>query len=147
MNLTFSDRLREERKRLGLNQPDFAAIAGVTKLTQINWEKGRRSPTASQLEQYHHAGVDVTYLITGSRHIESNSDKPAPAGQNLRLEKVIAAAREAEPDALTDLGLYLCGYGRCMKLAGGLTEAEFAACTDRIISLYKPEQQTTEGKA
>lgn len=60
-------RLKEERERLGLNQTDFAAIAGAAKRTQIDWEKGVTSPNAEQLAAIAAAGADVLYILTGVR--------------------------------------------------------------------------------
>ena len=61
------DRLREERERLGLNQPDFASTAGVSRRTLIDWEKNATSPNAVQLFALNKIGVDVSYVITGIR--------------------------------------------------------------------------------
>lgn len=65
------ERIKEERDRLGLNQPDFAEIAGAKKRTLIEWEKGSTSPTAVQLSALYAAGVDTHYILTGQR----SSDK------------------------------------------------------------------------
>lgn len=61
----FSDRLREERKRLGLNQADFAALGGVKKDAQLNYERGSRAPDSNYLAAIAAAGVDVLYLLVG----------------------------------------------------------------------------------
>ena len=66
------DRLKEERERIGLNQTDFAALAGASKNTQYNYEKGERSPDANYLAAASAAGIDVLYVVTGER-------KPQPA--------------------------------------------------------------------
>jgi len=63
----FGDRLKEERQRLGLNQSDFAAFAGVAKNSQLNYEKGERSPDAVYLTAVAEKGVDVLYVVTGNR--------------------------------------------------------------------------------
>ncbi|OCS48535.1 helix-turn-helix domain-containing protein [Ralstonia pickettii] len=62
-----ADRLREERKRLGLTQERFGAEGGVGKLAQLNYEKGQRSPDAAYLSAIALAGVDVSYVLTGER--------------------------------------------------------------------------------
>lgn len=62
---TFSDRLREERARFGLNQSDFGALGKVTRSAQLNYEKGERSPDADYLSALVEHGVDVHYLLTG----------------------------------------------------------------------------------
>lgn len=61
------ERLKEERERLGLNQTEFAALAGASKNTQYNYEKGERSPDANYLAAAAQQGVDVLYIVTGSR--------------------------------------------------------------------------------
>ena len=61
------ERLKEERQRLGLNQSDFAALAGVTKNSQLNYEKGERSPDTAYLAAVAESGVDVQYVVTGKR--------------------------------------------------------------------------------
>lgn len=61
------DRLRDERWRLQLGQPEFAAKAGVSKTSQFYYEKGERSPDADYLQKAHAAGIDTHYVITGER--------------------------------------------------------------------------------
>ncbi|WP_411959630.1 helix-turn-helix domain-containing protein [Pseudomonas sp. s4] len=65
--MNIGERLREERVRLGYNQADFAAIAGVAKTSQFNYEKGERSPDAAYLAAVAEKGVDVLYVVTGVR--------------------------------------------------------------------------------
>lgn len=59
------ERLKEERTKLGLTQPEFGELVGAKKRTVIDWEKGVSSPTALQLAVFSDSGVDVTYIITG----------------------------------------------------------------------------------
>ncbi|GHD59799.1 helix-turn-helix domain-containing protein [Jeongeupia chitinilytica] len=65
---SFGARLREERKRLGLNQDDFAAIGGVRKNAQSNYEKDERAPDAAYLQLVGAAGVDVLFVVTGEHN-------------------------------------------------------------------------------
>lgn len=68
MNIhTTGVRLKEERERLGLTQPEFAEVAGVKKRALIDWEKGVSSPTAVQMSALAGIGVDVLYVVTGQR--------------------------------------------------------------------------------
>jgi transcriptional regulator with XRE-family HTH domain len=64
---TFGGRLRAERERLGLNQRDFAALAGNSKETQVNYEAERRSPDARAMMAWAAQGVDVLFVLTGRR--------------------------------------------------------------------------------
>lgn len=59
------ERIKKERTKLGLNQPDFAQIAGVSRRTVIDWEKNVSSPTAVQLSALSEIGIDVGYVVTG----------------------------------------------------------------------------------
>ncbi|MDZ7862653.1 helix-turn-helix transcriptional regulator [Acidovorax sp.] len=63
--MIFSERLKQERERLGLTQPRLAEMLGVGKTTVINWEKGSSSPTAQQLALLVPAGMDVWFVMTG----------------------------------------------------------------------------------
>lgn len=60
-------RLLEERKRLGLTQVDFSSMGDISKFTLLNYEKGSRYPTADFLALIDKGGVDVLYVITGTR--------------------------------------------------------------------------------
>lgn len=61
------DRLREERDRLGLNQTDFGALAGVSRGTQKAYELGNSSPSVEYLLALQRIEVDVQYVLTGAR--------------------------------------------------------------------------------
>jgi transcriptional regulator with XRE-family HTH domain len=71
-------RLLQEREALGKTQSDFAAIAaaagvpGATRQSQAKYEKGLAMPSAAYLSVIATAGVDVLYILTGSR------EGPAP---------------------------------------------------------------------
>ncbi len=73
---TFFERLREERKRLGLNQAEMAGIAGVGRQAQVSYENGERSPNADYLQAIAAAGVDVQYLVTSIRSQEAAEAEP-----------------------------------------------------------------------
>ncbi|TCM61888.1 helix-turn-helix protein [Acinetobacter calcoaceticus] len=93
-------RIKEERTRLGLNQPDFAALANSSKRTLIDWEKEVSSPTAVQMAALAQSGVDVQYVITGLR-----SSNALPTDETLVLEKY----RLADQDVKTNVVLLLLG--------------------------------------
>jgi len=63
----FGDRLREERKRLALNQEQFAQAAGIQRLAQSQYEAESREPRISYLAAIGAAGVDLYYLMFGKR--------------------------------------------------------------------------------
>lgn len=74
----FAERLREERKRVGLTQTDMAAAGGVQKNAQSLYEKGERAPSADYLQKLVNTGIDVPFLFTGHRTGPVRSG-PAPA--------------------------------------------------------------------
>lgn len=63
---TFGERLRQERSRLSLTQEAFAAIGGVKKLAQINYEQGKTFPDAGYLIALSSVGVDIAYVMLGT---------------------------------------------------------------------------------
>ncbi|WP_282395759.1 helix-turn-helix transcriptional regulator [Pseudomonas sp. PS01298] len=62
-----TQRLREERLRLGLTQSELAAFGGVKVNAQNVYERGIRVPNAIYLANIAKAGVDVLYVLTGGR--------------------------------------------------------------------------------
>ncbi|HGP2813929.1 TPA: helix-turn-helix domain-containing protein [Salmonella enterica] len=74
MKISIGVRLKEERGRLGLSQAAMGDIGGVKKLTQLNYEKGERSPDAAYLCAISKFGADIQFIVTGVRSAESLSD-------------------------------------------------------------------------
>lgn len=67
--LNFGTRLKEERKRLGMSQTEFAAAVGVHLNTQSRYEKGDRTPDATYLDAIKSVGVDLGYVLSGTKKI------------------------------------------------------------------------------
>lgn len=65
--MTIGERLKLERVRLGLTQPQFAVVGLTTKKSQIDYEQGNSFPKASYLAAISKIGADVNYIITGER--------------------------------------------------------------------------------
>ena len=63
---TFGQRLKSERKRLGMTQPEFALVGKVEKGTQINYEQDKRFPSADYLIAIASVGVDTQYVLHGT---------------------------------------------------------------------------------
>ncbi len=87
--MAISDRLKEERKRLKLSQPDFGALGGAGKTTVIAWERGDATPNAAFLQAAAKVGADVRYIITGQR------DGPAPEVLSADERELLALFRAA----------------------------------------------------
>lgn len=75
-NLPIGERLSDERKRLGYNQSDFSALAGITRKTLFGYESGERAPDALALAAWAKSGLNVLYVVTGQRQ---GVPAPAPA--------------------------------------------------------------------
>ena len=71
--IAFGHRLREERVRKGLNQTDMASLGGVSRNSQTAYETGASTAGAAYLLALSEAGVDVGYVVTGTRSV-SNLD-------------------------------------------------------------------------
>lgn len=50
-----------------MNQTDFAAVGGVGRKSQFNYEEDERQPDAAYLAAISAVGADVLYILTGSR--------------------------------------------------------------------------------
>jgi transcriptional regulator with XRE-family HTH domain len=68
--MTISDRLKQEREKLGFSQSSAGELVGVTKQTFIQWEKGKSYPDAHQITLLLENGFDVSYILTGNLPIE-----------------------------------------------------------------------------
>jgi transcriptional regulator with XRE-family HTH domain len=93
--VTFKERLKEERNRIRRNQSDFAALAGKTKKTVIEWEKGNGSPNSEDLMAFATAGADVQYILTGI-----HSATALAADERLLLERYRSSNQALKDAAL-----------------------------------------------
>ncbi|WP_295548791.1 helix-turn-helix domain-containing protein [uncultured Pseudacidovorax sp.] len=91
----FCSRLIEERKRLGLNQAAFGALGGVTKDSQLNYEKGTRRPDSEYLEALAMHDVDVAYVLTGHRMLMAGY--VAPPVVRVQKQGLTASRQSSQP--------------------------------------------------
>lgn len=109
----FSARLRQERKRLGHNQADFGKLGGVTLATQSRYELGTSVPDAQYLTQIAGLGVDVQFVLTGTRVVGDyvqpaeaeliHSFRTLPAAAQIAFRYLIAGTRNRQHSRLTEL--------------------------------------------
>ncbi|WP_373840466.1 helix-turn-helix domain-containing protein [Glaesserella sp.] len=83
-----AERLKNERERLRLTQEQLGAVGGVTKLSQFNYENGKRTPDANYLAEVAKVGVDILYVILGE-----TANTPLNEEETLLLHKY----RHADP--------------------------------------------------
>ena len=98
--MTIEIRLKEERNRMGFNQPDFAALGSKTKKTLIDYEKGKTSPDAVFLAAISAAGADVQYILTG---VPGYKPEPPSVLETVRQQRLIEAAESLKLTKLADL--------------------------------------------
>jgi transcriptional regulator with XRE-family HTH domain len=60
-------RLRSCRKKMGVKQAEFAALGGVVLNSQSRYETGATEPNATYLARLASNGVDVLWILTGTR--------------------------------------------------------------------------------
>jgi len=77
------ERLKKERVRLGLNQSEFAEIAGVSVRSQIDWEKSNSFPNAKALAAFAEKKADVQYILTGKPSVNWPPTEPDPLDNEL----------------------------------------------------------------
>ncbi|QIL81761.1 helix-turn-helix transcriptional regulator [Diaphorobacter sp. HDW4A] len=87
-----SERLQDERKRLGLTQEAVAEKVGATKRSVINWEGGASLPGAEALSRYAAIDADVGYILTGLPSDRSKGARAQSPEETVLLEYFRAAS-------------------------------------------------------
>lgn len=63
------DRLCEELWNLGNTQAEMAAKIGCNPATIYQWLTNGYTPSAYHFANFHRAGMDIIYILTGERHV------------------------------------------------------------------------------
>lgn len=111
----FGERLKAERKRLGLKSMELAQIGNVGAVAQSNYERGKRHPDSAYLAAIAAVGVDVQYVLTGQRSAEpvltpEEKDlltawhRAAPAVRAAALAALQAGAKKEKPTRTIRMG-------------------------------------------
>lgn len=74
---SFGCRLRQVRKRTGLNQAQFAELGGVKRVSQHFYEQDLRLPDLSYVYRLASSGVDIASIIFGGT-AQSETDDQIP---------------------------------------------------------------------
>lgn len=101
--MSVGNRLKEERKRLGLTQEAMAAACGVAKRTQILFEQDAHLPGGAYFVEADKLGLDVTYLLVGRRERITEADaellqiwrEATPHARGAAMESLYGNAKEA----------------------------------------------------
>ena len=103
--MNFGPRLKEERKRLGLKQAEFAALVDTDMPKQSLYERGQRQLRADYLSRLAPVGVDILYVLTGRRSGDSlGEDASEFLGTYLALPPEL---REPAEQLMADLTRYV----------------------------------------
>jgi transcriptional regulator with XRE-family HTH domain len=89
-------RLKEERERLGFTQTALAKAIGVGRLTTIRYEMGDSMPSAQVLNDLNSVGVDIYYVVTGTRIDKYFNQGAMEKAINLLFDLVLKI--DAKPD-------------------------------------------------
>lgn len=90
MNL--AERLRCERRILGLSQAQLASLGGVQPNAQCHYENGSRCPRADYLMSLASLGMDVQFILMGVRSF------PGPAQLSNAESIIIRSLRSLKED-------------------------------------------------
>ena len=87
----FANRLKFQRKKLGLTQAQAAEKCGVSTRMWGDYERGISQPKAEQLFQFEKVGIDIQFVMTGKTNV---SKLPEKSLNNEELE-LVALFRQA----------------------------------------------------
>ncbi|WP_293937610.1 helix-turn-helix domain-containing protein [Iodobacter sp.] len=114
-------RIAEERNRLGMNQADFGRSGGVSKGSQLLYEKGNGAPNTDYLAAIAKIGADIQYIIMGGR---SSSTPVTPSDGVFADFSLVELGRPL--DELRPIGDRL----RELRMEQGLSQADVAALAE-----------------
>lgn len=93
----FGIRLRRERERLGLTQQQFSDLVGVSRMTQGNYESGKRYPGEDYFDALEKLGdrVDRFYLFFGQREEDMTDPSLAVTYLLTELAEILEVERRS----------------------------------------------------
>jgi len=124
---TFPARVREERERLGLTQTEFGRLGGVSKMAQWQYENGKHWPTLEYIQNLRaNGGVDIVYLVTGTRVSNGRIDWPLLRDAFLLVQRSLANRTDRN---FTDEQLF-DAFQSVVETAMGLTRPDLLEKAD-----------------
>ena len=139
-NSSFSGkRLREEREKLGYTQAQAAEKCGVSGRMWGDYERGVSQPKSEQLFRFEQAGIDIDYVMHGTRKVELGaaiSDIPKP-GDALGELLGRSPALEREEQELLALFRQASDLGRAVILSAARGAEKKAAKDNQVSATHK----------
>lgn len=120
--MAIGQRLKEERERIGLSQEQLGIIGGVKKLAQFRYENGETYPNAQYLAEVVKIGIDVNYVLFGTR---ANNALTAE-------EEQLLATFRAAPPALRQFMLGGIASSAGMKIEGNHNQQHNHTAADKM---------------
>jgi transcriptional regulator with XRE-family HTH domain len=105
--MALGNRLKAERKRLGLSQEALGARGGVATNAQGNYEGDKRTPDANYLAGVSAAGVDVLYVLTGQKTLR-DIDLTTFGICEAALRQAYKAVRPKSPESIAFRTRHVC---------------------------------------
>jgi len=124
------ERIRDERERLGLSQAALAPKLSVTRMTQVNYETGKRSPDGGYLSAFGAIGADIGYVLFGERSNPNNLYRLASA----RVLPLVADRAGIDKDALFGI-LDIAAQDEANAWGGGASSQAFFQNDDKLREL------------
>ena len=90
----FSNRLKDERKRLGLTQAEIAEKCGISTRMWVKYEQGLSMPGGEVLMALSRLGVNVAYLFTESL-IRTKDNSTVPVAISMEEFGLLVLYRQA----------------------------------------------------
>ncbi|MFZ6755219.1 helix-turn-helix domain-containing protein [Undibacterium sp. Dicai25W] len=94
-------RLKSERERLGLTQAGFAKKIEVGRLSVMRYEIGDRCPNADYLIECEKIGVDIYFVLSGSKSEEKIDFQCMRKAVGLMLEMIRDLGDSADARVMT----------------------------------------------
>lgn len=112
----FGLRLKQAREAKGLNQIEFADLAGAKKTAYVGYEGGKTGPSIAFLYRLEEHGIDIGWLLTGR-----SLDEPGLSEQEVKLLQLFGKLSSRERKAVIAL----------IRGLAGLEETSLAAIIER----------------
>lgn len=120
MNRTFlnskPERIKEERKRLGLTQEEAAEKCGIRRQQWIRYEKGTSEFDGEALRNFGEAGASISYILTGERsnvtsvgHIKVSNDIQALVNEENDLLRLFRGMDKSQQRLLMETARQFVG--------------------------------------
>lgn len=133
--MSIPKRLKAERERLGLSQPQMGELVNAGKTTVINWEKGVSAPDAMQLAAMAGAGADVLYILTSQRSQGMDEVELLPSDERVLIDAYRRCNSKAKQNLIQTAALLSAGIAVPAERAGSKRHSLSGGVTQTVSGL------------